>query len=64
MKYNIKPKNLILSILRVSEQPAVSIKTLVSIGNLFGFTGNTIRVATTRLISGGKSRATNAGSTA
>ncbi len=54
MKYNIKPKNLILSILRVSEQPAVSIKTLVLIGKLFGFTGNTIRVATARLVSSGK----------
>lgn len=54
MKYNLKPKNLILSVLRVAKQPAVSIKTLVAIGELFGFSGNTIRVATTRLISGGK----------
>lgn len=54
MKYNITPKSLVLSILRKSEQNAVPIKALVSIGDLFGFTGNTIRVTTTRLIRDGK----------
>ena len=49
-KYDLKANNLILSVLRAADQPAVSIRDLVAIGELFGFTGNTVRVTVTRLI--------------
>ncbi|MBA4369009.1 MAG: hypothetical protein C0403_15375 [Desulfobacterium sp.] len=48
--HKITPKNFILSMLQVSNKQAIPIKTLVECGELFGFTGNTIRVTITRLI--------------
>ncbi len=50
MKYKVTPKSLILSLLEVIPEEIVRIKFLVFAGELFGFTGNTIRVTTTRLI--------------
>ncbi len=50
MEQIITPKSLILSMLQASPNQAMPVKTLVSIGKLFGFTGNTIRVRTTRLL--------------
>lgn len=50
MNNQITPKSLVLSILQASNNCAMQINILVSIGKIFGFTGNTIRVTTTRLI--------------
>ncbi len=50
MELDITPKNLILSMLQASKSKAMPIKTLVQIGKLLGFTSNTIRVRTTRLL--------------
>ncbi len=50
MEYKVTPKSLILSILQVAGTRAMPIKALVSSGEVFGFTSNTIRVTTTRLI--------------
>ncbi len=50
MDRKFTPKSLILSMLQASNGNAMPVKTLVSIGEIFGFTGNTIRVTTTRLI--------------
>ncbi len=54
MKYNITPKSLILSILLVMNNFSAPIKILVEIGEIFGFTSNTMRVTTARLIREGK----------
>jgi phenylacetic acid degradation operon negative regulatory protein len=50
MEYQITPKNLILSLLQVADSRTMPIRTLIVCGELFGFTANTIRVTTTRLI--------------
>ena len=50
MDLKITPKSLILSLLQVSGKRSMPVKTLVCAGHIFGFTENTIRVATTRLI--------------
>ncbi len=50
MHYKITPKSLILSILQIAGTRAMPVKELVSCGEIFGFTSNTIRVSTTRLI--------------
>ncbi len=54
MNYRISPKSLILSMMLVSDQHTLPIKALVDIGNVFGFSSNTIRVTTTRLIREGR----------
>ncbi len=54
MKFKITPKGLILGHLQASVGREVQIKSLVVVGDLFGFTGNTIRVTATRLIRDGK----------
>ncbi len=50
MDQHITPKSLVLSMLQAPNGKAMPVKTLVSIGQIFGFTGNTIRVTTTRLL--------------
>ncbi|MBI9074902.1 MAG: hypothetical protein JEZ02_05760 [Desulfatibacillum sp.] len=54
MTWKITPKILIVSILHVSDNKAMPIKNMIDIGRLFGFTGNTIRVTTTRLVRDGR----------
>ncbi len=54
MKHDITPKNLILGLLQASMEGESPVKSLVKIGELFGFSSNTIRVAATRLIREGK----------
>ncbi len=54
MKNDITPKSLILGLLQASKVGQVSVKSLISVGEMFGFTGNTIRVTATRLIREGK----------
>jgi len=54
MKNDITPKSLILGLLQASRAGQVSVKSLISVGEMFGFTGNTIRVTATRLIREGK----------
>ncbi len=53
MDQHITPKSLVLSMLQATNGKAMPVKTLVSIGQVFGFTGNTIRVTTTRLMGEG-----------
>lgn len=48
--YQITPKSLILSLMQVANDRTIPIKALIVCGELFGFTGNTIRVTVTRLI--------------
>lgn len=48
----LTPKSLLLDLLRVSPQP-VPVRELVTIGALFGFEGNAMRVALTRLVARG-----------
>ncbi len=54
MEYKITPKNLILGVLQAFKNREILIKTLVFIGEIFGFTGNSIRVTAMRLIREGK----------
>jgi phenylacetic acid degradation operon negative regulatory protein len=54
MDWKITPKILIISMLHVSNNRAMPIKVLIAMGNLFGFSGNTIRVTTTRLVRDGR----------
>lgn len=49
-KLKTTPKSFILSILHVSNEDAIPIKALVHGGKIFGFSSNSIRVNTTRLI--------------
>jgi len=50
MDQKITSKSFILSMLQASNNKAMPVKAMVSAGKIFGFTGNTIRVTTTRLI--------------
>ncbi len=54
MKWKITPKILIVSVLHVSGNQAIPIKGLIKLGELFGFTSNSIRVTTTRLLRDGR----------
>ncbi len=54
MKPIITPKSLILGLLQASKEGEIPVKSLVTIGDLFGFTSNTIRVTATRLTREGK----------
>ena len=49
----VTPRSLVLDLLRVAEARAIAVRALVEIGALFGFTGNSIRVAVTRLVGAG-----------
>jgi phenylacetic acid degradation operon negative regulatory protein len=53
MNFNMTPRRLIFGILQVAPQESVSIKTLIAVGGLFGFSANTIRVTALRLIRNG-----------
>lgn len=46
----VSPKNLVLDILRVTKPQAMSVRVLVNLGELFGFSGNAMRVAVARLV--------------
>ncbi len=50
--HEVRPKSLLLDLLRVSDD-AVQVSNLVAVGNLFGFEGNAVRVALTRLVAAG-----------
>ena len=50
MEKKITPKSLVLGLLQASGNKAIPIKGLVLAGEIFGFTGNTIRVTMTRLV--------------
>ncbi len=50
MDKKITPKSLVLGLMQASNNRAIPVKALVAAGEIFGFTGNTIRVTTTRLI--------------
>jgi phenylacetic acid degradation operon negative regulatory protein len=54
MDWKITPKMLIISMLHVSNNRAMPIKVLIAMGRLFGFTSNTVRVTTTRLVADGR----------
>ena len=54
MDWKITPKILIISMLHVSNNRAMPIKVLITMGRLFGFTSNTVRVTTTRLAADGR----------
>src|SRR6185369_8298434 len=47
----VTPRSVVFNLVRVSHRNAVSVRRLVAIGTLFGFTGNAMRVAIARLIS-------------
>lgn len=49
----VTPKSLVLDLLRVGEPRSIAVRSFVEIGELFGFTGNAMRVAVTRLVSAG-----------
>lgn len=49
----ITAKTLVLSMLQASRNQAMPVKTLILIGELFGFSGNRIRVCTARLLQEG-----------
>lgn len=54
MDYKITPKGLILGLIQASSSREITIKALILIGEMFGFTGNAIRVSVNRLIREGK----------
>lgn len=56
------PKSLVLDLLRVAEPRAIPVRAFVSIGSLFGLTGNAIRVAIARLVASGLTEADEPGS--
>lgn len=58
----VTPKSLVLDLLRVAEPKAIPVRAFVSIGELFGLTGNAIRVAITRLVVSGLIEADDPGS--
>lgn len=59
---SVTPKSLVLDLLRVAEPKAIPVRAFVSIGELFGLTGNAIRVAITRLVVAGYIKADDPGS--
>ena len=46
----VTPRGLLLDLLRVTDAKAVPVSVLVQIGNVFGLTGNALRVAIARLV--------------
>ena len=54
MDWKITPKILIVSMLHVTNNRAIPIRVLIAMGNLFGFTSNTVRVTTARLVRDGR----------
>lgn len=46
----VTPRNVVLNLVRASHKNAVSVRRLVAVGALFGFTANAVRVAIARLI--------------
>ncbi len=54
MDWKITPKILIVSILHASDNKALPVKEMIVMGQLFDFSANTIRVATTRLVREGR----------
>jgi phenylacetic acid degradation operon negative regulatory protein len=59
---SVTPKSLVLDLLRVAEPRAIPVRAFVSIGTLFGLTGNAIRVAIARLVASGLLEADEPGS--
>src|SRR5512134_3333344 len=50
---SVTPKSLMLDLLRVAGPSAVPVSGLVRVGELFGFSGNALRVAVARLAGAG-----------
>jgi len=51
--FEITPKNLLLGVMQAGKVSSVPIKILTQVGELFGFSSNTIRVNVARLLSAG-----------
>jgi len=51
--FQVTPKNLILGVMQAGKVNSVPIKILAQVGELFGFSSNTIRVNVARLLSAG-----------
>ena len=51
MSAAVTPRSVVLNLVRVSNRRAVSVRRLVAVGELFGFSANALRVAIARLIS-------------
>ncbi len=49
----VTPRSLVLDLLRVAEARAISVRSLVALGELFGLTDNAMRVAIARLVAAG-----------
>ncbi|MDH5676042.1 MAG: hypothetical protein OEZ06_28225 [Myxococcales bacterium] len=49
----ITPRRVVLNLVRVTPERAIAVQRLVEAGALFGFKGNAVRVAVTRLVSDG-----------
>lgn len=58
----VRPKSLVLDLLRVAESRAVPVRAFVAIGELFGLSGNAVRVALTRLVADGRVESDERGS--
>jgi phenylacetic acid degradation operon negative regulatory protein len=58
----VTPKSLVLDLLRVAQPRPIPVRAFVSIGDLFGLTGNAVRVAITRLVVAGLIEADHPGS--
>jgi phenylacetic acid degradation operon negative regulatory protein len=50
---SVTPRAVVLNVVRVTSEPALPISRLVTIGSLFGFTANALRVAVARLVADG-----------
>ena len=53
MAGSVTPRSVVLNVVRVTSEPALPISRLVTIGALFGFTANALRVAVARLVADG-----------
>jgi len=51
--FQVTPKNLLLGVMQAGKVSSVPIKTLAQVGELFGFSSNTIRVNVARLLRAG-----------
>ena len=49
----VTPRTVVLNAVRVTSEQALPISRLVTIGSLFGFTANALRVAVARLVADG-----------
>ena len=50
MAFKVTPRRVILGLLQVAPKESISIRSLITVGELFGFSDNTIRVTVLRLL--------------